>query len=427
MKVHFCDLCNESVPQADLDQGRAVVLKGRIVCVSCDRAMSQAGGRGSPGMLATAIAAPAAAPHAHTSLSAPAAPERPAIVTAPEERAPANPSPAAEAPRSTASLAPPVPPVTAAPASNTGLWVAVVGLVFTAGAIFVLDQRLEKLGGADRGLATRLEGQEKSLATITTQSKTLQDDLALAQQTFRRDLGFERDRVQQELTKLDATIKNARSELASVLTAIDALKQETSSGQSSWAQRIDDISKRVAKQEDDVRAQAEKLAEVEELAMNPPVAPVAVPAAAPAEPQVAAWRALLPDLANANSGLRWQAVDGLGQSGDPETIPHLLPMLKDADVFVRMAAARVLGNLNADPAVEVVDPSVGALIDALEDADSPVREAALVALHQITGRDFQFDPQGNEGDRGRKLKAIRDWWKRTTEAGGYKRGSAAGN
>ena len=223
------------------------------------------------------------------------------------------------------------------------------------------------------------------------------------------------------------TIKNSRGELANLVSALDALKSETSSGQSNWAQRIDEISKRVAKQEDDFRSQAEKLAQVEELAMNPPVTAAPAPAGAPVEPQVAAWRALLPDLANANSGLRWQAVDGLGQSGDPETIPHLLPMLKDADVFVRMAAARVLGNLNSDPAVLVFDPSVAALIDALEDADSPVREAALVALHQITGRDFQFDPQGNEGDRTRKLKSIRDWWKRTTEAGGYKREGAAGN
>ena len=23
MKIHFCDLCNESVPQTDLDEGRA--------------------------------------------------------------------------------------------------------------------------------------------------------------------------------------------------------------------------------------------------------------------------------------------------------------------------------------------------------------------------------------------------------------------
>jgi len=40
MKIHFCDLCNESVPQADLDGGRAFQRKGRIVCAHCDAVMS---------------------------------------------------------------------------------------------------------------------------------------------------------------------------------------------------------------------------------------------------------------------------------------------------------------------------------------------------------------------------------------------------
>lgn len=421
MKVHFCDLCNESVPQADLDQGRAVVLKGRIVCSTCDRAMSQPAPRA-----ASASAAVATAPaHVHTSVGAPAVPAEPALVL---ERSASfeAPAPHAEAQRAAASIAPPATPAAAPAGTSTGLWVAVVGLVFTAGAIYVLDRRMEAFSGSERALASRLDGQEQTLAAVQGTSKELKDGLALAEQTMRRDQSLERDRVQQELMKLDAAIKGSRGELANLVAALETLKTETSSGQSSWAQRIDEISKRVAKQEDDFRAQAEKLAQVEELAMNPPVAPTPAPAPVAAAPQ-AAWRALLPDLANANSGLRWQAVDSLGQSGDPEAIPHLLPMLKDADVFVRMAAARVLGNLNSDPAVAVVDPSVAALIDALEDADSPVREAALVALHQVTGRDFQFDPQGNEGDRARKLKAIRDWWKRTTEAGGFKREAVTGN
>ena len=39
MEVHFCDLCNESVPQRDLDLGRAFLHKGRVVCAACDHAM----------------------------------------------------------------------------------------------------------------------------------------------------------------------------------------------------------------------------------------------------------------------------------------------------------------------------------------------------------------------------------------------------
>ncbi|MDF1798021.1 MAG: hypothetical protein P1V81_02505, partial [Planctomycetota bacterium] len=44
MKIHFCDLCNESVPQNDLDQGRAFMRKGRVICATCDDVM---GGGGS--------------------------------------------------------------------------------------------------------------------------------------------------------------------------------------------------------------------------------------------------------------------------------------------------------------------------------------------------------------------------------------------
>ena len=31
MKIDFCDLCNESVPLSDLEAGRAVRVKGRVV------------------------------------------------------------------------------------------------------------------------------------------------------------------------------------------------------------------------------------------------------------------------------------------------------------------------------------------------------------------------------------------------------------
>jgi putative sterol carrier protein len=54
MDVHFCDICNESVPQRDLDQGRAFLRKGRVVCAACDLSM----GGGSPKRSAGAWAIP---------------------------------------------------------------------------------------------------------------------------------------------------------------------------------------------------------------------------------------------------------------------------------------------------------------------------------------------------------------------------------
>ena len=40
MKIHFCDLCNESVPQSDLDEGRSFLRKGRVICAKCNALMS---------------------------------------------------------------------------------------------------------------------------------------------------------------------------------------------------------------------------------------------------------------------------------------------------------------------------------------------------------------------------------------------------
>jgi len=40
MNVFFCDLCNESIPQADLDLGRAVRRNERLICAACEAAMS---------------------------------------------------------------------------------------------------------------------------------------------------------------------------------------------------------------------------------------------------------------------------------------------------------------------------------------------------------------------------------------------------
>ena len=104
------------------------------------------------------------------------------------------------------------------------------------------------------------------------------------------------------------------------------------------------------------------------------------------------------------------AVDQLARSGDAAAAVPLLPLLRDEDLVVRMSVARALaalGNPLATPA----------LIDALEDPEPPVREAAVVALRELTGRSFRFDPVASEADRARKVDAWRRWWERTASEG----------
>ncbi len=121
---------------------------------------------------------------------------------------------------------------------------------------------------------------------------------------------------------------------------------------------------------------------------------------------IAAWSQHLEDLESPDPGLRLDAVFALGQTQDLAVAPHVTPMLADEDVFVRMVSAQVLGALRAKSAVP-------ALIEALDDDRSAVREAAVVSLRSISGQQFGFDPAGKGAERGRAVGAWRSWWQRS--------------
>jgi HEAT repeat protein len=101
-------------------------------------------------------------------------------------------------------------------------------------------------------------------------------------------------------------------------------------------------------------------------------------------------------------------VQALGDTDDPEVVPHLVPMLDDADIFVRMAACRHLGDLGSVTAIP-------ALIDTLEDEEASVREAALVSLRGLSGQSIPFDPMARDGDRSKRVKAWREWWEQASK------------
>jgi len=165
------------------------------------------------------------------------------------------------------------------------------------------------------------------------------------------------------------------------------------------AGELDGARTALAQLQDDTGLLAERLLELAEAGLA--VAPAAA-GAAPVDDRPE-WLDFLPGLESRNPGTRWNTVQALGETEDPEVVPHLVPMLEDADLYVRMAAARILGDLNSTDAVS-------ALIDALDDVEAPVREAAVVSLRKITGRHFRFDPMGGEAERARRVKAWREWW-----------------
>jgi HEAT repeat protein len=108
-------------------------------------------------------------------------------------------------------------------------------------------------------------------------------------------------------------------------------------------------------------------------------------------------------LSSKDDSERWNAVEELGASGDPQAATYVVAALKDPELFVRMAAARVLGDL-ASPI------AIAPLIETLADPEPSVREAALVSLRTLSGRDLAFEPNADPKVRAKQIEAWRAWW-----------------
>jgi hypothetical protein len=357
--IHFCDLCNESVPDLDLRERRALLVKGRVVCATCNRAMS--------------IVEPGSAPHAGPS-AAPGASPRP--------------------PHETHAWRDPRP-------SGSVFAVAIAMLALTGAAAlgyWTTQEFRERDDRAEDRLGSLERRHDRLTSDVALERQGLVDEIAaLEQRLAAADAEHRRalDERLAEQSKAAATIGAAVSELAPRL------------------ERLDGALERIERQDQDLGALQRRLAElalelnrlsgdVERQIAEARNAPAPV-AAAPEELRPA-WHGLLAELASESVSARWQAITALGETRDPAIAPHVLPSLKDADIFIRVAAARVLGDVGNPAAVEP-------LIEALADDVGTVRDAAYLALKSITKRDLPFDPESeDEGERGRRIKAWREWW-----------------
>ena len=384
MEVHFCDLCNESVPQRDLDLGRAFLRKGRVVCASCDLAM----GSHEAGEFAAPLAM---GPSAGVAVIGPPVAPAPPIAAAPHR-------------------------ATAVPAASVGgglaLTLAALGILLTACAAVLLFERLDEAGRAAAGEQARLRVElSEGLGVLRGEIGSGASERALDLERFEvalAELAEREERREQGASEALSRVAADLQELAAEVGANAGVSEELAR----HAREIESLAGVIAETRGDVGVVAEKVLELAQRPAAPagPSTPAASAAAAEAPPNALGpvWEALLPQLKSTSSGERWSAVQALGETHDPEVVPHLLPMLKDADIFVRMASARVLGDLG-------VMGAVPHLIDALEDEEPSVREQAHVSLRELTGKDFKFDPSANEADRAKKVKAWREWWKREGE------------
>lgn len=398
MKIHFCDLCNESVPQNDLDGGRALLRKGRVICAKCDGLMSSSGSEtllGGAAVAAERTITDDSDTKIHTTSRTSVAP------TSASDRTHGVPSAAADA--TSVEGVRGRGPVQYRVEGGGGLvagFLAAVSVVLVAVVAVMLMDRIERItdsvdrkislvqgdmAGAEGELLARLDDLK---ATSLLSAQNLQNELETA------------------LAKREQLDLESAERLQTIFLRLDELEGRLA-GLTGTEIAVADHARALVALESGLAGLRLEIAQLgAELEARPVV--VAAPSE-PLEPDEPAWLALTIDLKDPNSGVRWNTVADLGHTGDPGVVPYIIPVLKDVDTFVRMEAARVLGNFQETSAV-------GPLIDALEDEAEVVRGEAVTSLRKITGENFRFDPQAKESERNKRVRSWRDWWEKQAQA-----------
>lgn len=357
--LHFCALCNESIPQSDLDAGRVVRHKDRLICASCDRAMSVANER--------APVSPSFAPP-------------PVAVPRPVER-------------------------TREGSGASGVLVAVLALFVAIGGVVWVrwqrerDRRFDEAGrAAERlDLERRLDSTRSALDAERAARAALEQGLVAARAEVQRVASEAKRASEDEALKFSADLDAVRAKLASV---------ETRLGAAVSPRDFDALRELAVAAREELGALSTKVAGLEEQQRAPVAAAPAVETPAVVQPK---WFPIVQKLKSPDLGVRWSAVQELAATGDVAVVEYLVPILQDQDAFVRMMAARELGNLGSTKAVD-------GLIAALGDERAPVREESYLALRKLTKKDLPFDSQSDDtAERQRRIKAWLDWWKKARE------------
>ena len=391
MDLFFSDICNESVPQSDLDRGMAFRRGDRVVCVACDNAMSNEDEDGD------GAAPPPAADESEQSDVQSPEPEGDA-----EESAKDPESPPVEAASSGMNPAMGHTQGGSVGAKSRGclLFVLVGGLAAAATINAYLwvesDRRqlevsdsIDLLSEADAASWKRFSDMQTSLSRQgqekdTSMRESFETINGKIDEKF-ANLGNRIGRLENSLEGLRQSSAEDRRILEVGATEAKVAAGLAKSGVDSMKEDLDYLRDRVLALEEVLEGGLAGAGDGDSGGRQP------------------SWYSQLTGLKDASAGNRWNAVTVLGDTGDPRVVPHLLPMLADEDVFVRMATARVLGDMG-------IPSAIPGLIDALSDGQPAVREAAVVALRVISGKDFRFDPLGKDADRRKAQTSWKKWW-----------------
>jgi hypothetical protein len=345
VEVSFCDLCGTSVPVADLNSGVAVRHQGKTIGGCCLPSL-----RGN--------AAAPAGPVAHTTVVRSASPE------------------------------------------GRLLPVAIALLAAIAAATIFLDQRTSE---QDR---VRLEEVKKLQEAQVSDSQVLQG-LAVAMDAVPRRADL--DAVLTRLGEVAAAASEAQQaqqkqfgRLAEELAAV-AQEQRTQAAKSvDYGPLFEDLRQRQVRLADMVATLR---------AVAPSGEPANAPATPPATPEPAgptlppALAEHVKKLTSGDPAVRFEAVDELLRSKDQLALPHLLPLARDPDAFVRRLTVE---GLSAWKRPEVVE----ALLTALGDTDEYVCDTAWRSLKDVTGQKIAFESSGSKDARARAAQKWREWWEK---------------
>lgn len=370
--IYFCDVCNESVPQADLDLGRALVVKGRIICTLCDRAMTQRqearGGR--PANLGLDLDAASPAPSASAAVAAPATTHA-------------------------------HPYTHGTTRSSSGVGLALASSVVALATVGLLWQW------------TRDELERRDTETGKAHQLAL-----VEQSTARRELELRTERLEEQASALAQRVDSAAADNSASASSLSVQRGATTA----LGERLDELTQRVTqlaeglervpRHDEELMALQKRISalaeenaalarRVAELEAPPAQTPPEVPANG--DGGAAPWAELTARLKSPDMAVRYEALIALAETRDPATAPYIAEVLKDSDPFLRMAAARMLGDLRAPAGVE---PLLAALSDSLD----VVREAAIQALRDITARPLDFDARAPDPEREKKARQLREWW-----------------
>lgn len=343
-EVAFCDLCGTSVPAADLASGAAVKTQDKVVGVCCLNALRAA---------------------------------RPDVLGAAAAPRPAN-------------------------GESRLMVVAVVLLAAMAAATIFLDQRLATTETGWQSRHNDLKQAQRSDSEVLQTISVNLDGVAR-----RVDL----DAFAERLAAIDGVVaqggERSQKDLEQLRQELAALRQELRTTQ---AATID-----YRPLFDDLRQQLQRQGvALAELRSSPPqvVAPAVAPPLPVPSPEQPADAGGLPGplaeqvqkLQSGDPAIRFEAVDELVRSKNPDVLPHLLPIAADPDSFVRRVTMDGLAGFRQPAAVE-------ALLIGLGDSDDNVRDTAWRSLREVTGQKFPFDAFNPSKEvRARGQQRWQEWW-----------------